>query len=195
MVADAPWEEISHLDGPQGRQHQMIGTPKGFPHELAPLECHHLGHPRGHASRHFNGLPPHWFGGIQGLATYLRYVAHLTLFIQREDAEGGTDRPLSQRTRPIDAAVHLPQLRGGPRVMNHGEVGFVPHLGRDLTDGQVPKHLAYTPVLPTAEEGKVRHRPFGDSVKGFIHTPDGRPYGRHATAVDGVIALLDDRPP
>jgi len=118
----------------------MIGTLKGLPHELAPLECHHLGHPRGHASRHFDVLPPHWCGGIQGMATYNRYVAHLTLFIQREEAEGGTDLPLSQRTRHIDAAVHLPQLRGGPRVITSGEVGLVPHLGSDLTDGQVPKN-------------------------------------------------------
>jgi len=122
-------------------------------------------------------------------------VAHFTLFIQREDAEGGTDRPHPQRTRHIDAAVHLPQLRGVPRNIIPGEVGPVPHLGRDLTDGQVPKHLAYTPVLPTTEEGKVRHRPLGDGVKGIILSPDGRPYRRHATAVDGVIALFDDRPP
>jgi len=115
-------------------------------------------------------LLPHWCGGIRGLATYHRYIAHLTLFIQREDAEGGTDRPLPHRTRHIDAAVHLPQLKGGPRVIIPGEVGLVPHLGRDLTDGQVPKHLAYTPVLPTTEEGNVRHRPLVDGVMGIIHT-------------------------
>ena len=55
----------------------------------------------------------------------------------------------------------------------------------------MPKHLAYTPVLPTAEEGKVRHRPLEDGVKGIIHTPDGGPCGRHSTAVNSVIALLD----
>jgi len=120
----------------------MIGTPNGFPHELAPLECHHPGHPRGHASRHFNVLPPHWSGGIQGLATYHRYVAHLTLFLQREDAEGGTDGQLPQRTRHLYAAVHLPQFRGRPRVIVPGEVGLFPHHERKLTDGQVPKHLA-----------------------------------------------------
>jgi len=192
MVADAPQEDICHLDGPQGPQNQVIGTPKAFPHELAHLECHHLGLPRGHASRHFTVLPPHWCGGIQGLATYHKYVAHLTLFIQREDAEGGTDGPLPQRTRHIYAAVHLPQLRGRPRVNVPGEVGLLPHHGRDFTDGQVPKHLAYTPVLPTAKEKKVRHRPLGDGVKGTKHSPNGRPYGRHSTAVDSVIALLDD---
>jgi len=172
----------------------MIGTPKGFPHGLAPLECHHLGHPRGHTAGHFNVLPPHWCGWIQGLATYHRYVAHLTLFIQREKAEGGTNRPLPQRTRHMKAAVHLPQLRGRPGVLLPGEVGLVPHLGRDLTDGQVPKHLAHAPILPTTEEGKFRHRPLGDGVKGILHPPDGRPDSCHTTAVDSVKALFDNRP-
>jgi len=170
----------------------VIGTPKGFLHKLAPLEFHRLGHPGGHASRLFNVLPPHWCGGIQGLATYHWYVAPLTLFIQREDAEGGADSPLPQRTRHMYAADHLPQLRGRPQVVVPREVGLVAHLERDLPVGQVPKHLAHSPVLPTAEEGKVRRRPVEDGIEGIIHTPDGRPYGRHPTAVDSVIALLDE---
>jgi len=106
-------------------------------------------------------LPPHWCSGIQGLATYHRYVAHLTLLIKREEAEVGTNRSPPQRTRNIKAAVHLPQLRGGPRVTLPGEVKLVSYLGRNLTDGQVPKHLAHTPVLPTTEEEKSVTVPSG----------------------------------
>jgi len=54
--------------------------------------------------------------------------------------------------------------------------------------------LAYPPLLPTAEEGEKRHRALGDGVEGLIHPPDGRPYGRHATTIDSVEALFDNRP-
>jgi len=74
-------------------------------------------------------------------------------------------------------------------------VGIVPHLGRELAYRQVPKNLADQPFLPTAEEGKVRHLPLGDGVKGTIHTPDGGSDGDHPAAVDCGKALFDQRPP
>jgi len=195
LVATASKEDIHHLNVTKGRQHEVIGTPKGLPHRLTLLECHHLGHPHGHAPRHLNVLPPHWCGGIKARATYHRYVAHVKLFIQRENVEGGVDRPLPHHTRHINAAVNLPQPRGRPRLLLPGEVGLVPHVGGDVAYSQVPKHLAYPLVLPTAEEGEVHHLPLGDGVEGLIHPPDGRPYGRHATTVDSVEALFDNPSP
>jgi len=194
VMANASKEDIRHLDGPKSRKHQMIGTPKGLRHMLNPLEFHPLGHPRGHAPGHLNLLPTHWCGGVQSLATNQRYFAHPTLFIQRETVEGGAKRPLPYRTRHIRAAVQLPELGGRRRVILPGEVGLVPHLGGCVAYRKFPKDLAYPPILPTAEERKIRHRPFGDVVEGIIHPTAGRPYGRHTTTVDRFKALFANRP-
>jgi len=173
----------------------MIGTVLGLPYELEPLECHHLRHSRGPGSGSLNLLPSHWCGGVQPLATYHRYVAHLTPFVQREEVEGGADIPLSHSTRHSKAAVHLPQLKDRSRVILSGGVGLVPHIKGDVAYSQVPKNLEHPPVIPTTKEGKVRHRPVGNGVKEMIHPPDGCPYSSHTTAVDSVQALFDYRTP
>jgi len=152
MVVNASWKDIHHLDGPQGLQHQMIGTLKGLPHDLTPLECHYLGHLPGDESGYFHVLPPHWCGGIKGRAAYHRYVAHLMLFIQREKEEGGTNRSLPHRTRHVKSAPHLTRLRWRPRVIFPGEWGLPP------TSGGIPRTAKCRSTWLTPQFSRMRRQ-------------------------------------
>jgi len=54
VVADAADEDVGHLDGPKGRQHNVVWSPEDLSHQLAATQRHHLRHPRGHTARHLD---------------------------------------------------------------------------------------------------------------------------------------------
>jgi len=156
VVADAADEDVGHLDGQKGRQHDVVGPPEGLPHQLAATQRHHLEHPRGHAARHLYRRPPKRGDRVQGPTPGYRNFPYLPLLMEHEDAQGGADCPLPQGARHEVAAVPLPHLGESARVIIPREVGLVTHLRGEVPLRQVAEHSTHPPVLLAAEKGNVR---------------------------------------
>ena len=108
VAADAADKDVGHLDSPQGRLNDMLGPYEGLPHQFAFAQRHQIEHSRGHGGRHLHRRPPKGTDWVQGLAPRYGNLAHLSLLMEHEDAQGGADCPLPQGAWHEVATVILP---------------------------------------------------------------------------------------
>jgi len=113
-MTDAADKDVGILDGPEGRQYNMVGTPEGLPLELAALKPRQLWDPRGHTALYLRGGPPRRRGGVEQLSARHRHVAQLALITKLKEALVGAGGPLPQDRRHTEAGVRRPNLGGEP---------------------------------------------------------------------------------